>query len=831
MKKLKSVIALMLIFIFSISVSAQDFQIIPTTPVTPSPQNVLPQPVQTPVPVRPQTQQPSQTQPAQQLLPPQAPSMGKTSAFEEFISEKPVEITDFQLEILKKFEGITFQYSSKNLPKGFIAVAIKVLAITQQTDMGKVPGATPPGTTSPGATPPGTPSLQELQMLPAPILVDAGFLVGTPEAIAAAFKLIGIKVPFAASTLAVSKDVKQFGYDLFVQPPSSFAPVDQVPVGPDYVLGPGDELRISLWGRIEGQWSVVVDRDGKISLPKVGVLSVAGLSFKELKELLSKELSKYYIGFEMNVSMGMLRTIRVYVVGNAEKPGAYTISSLSTVINALFESGGPSKTGTMRDIQLKRNGQTAVHFDLYDFLLKGDKTNDARLMPEDVIFIPPIGPVTAIVGNVNSPAIYELKGEKKISQLIEMAGGLNTIAFSRRMQVERIRDNNLQVVFETDLSNVDDKDIPLQPGDVVKIFAIVPDKRIIRVSGAVQREGEYGFSPGFTVRDLIALAGGLKYYAYGKEAELTRIHVTDKGPETEKILFNLEKALSGEPVNNLLLRENDYLFIRTIPDWNLYQTVTISGEVNFPGTYTIRRGEKLSSLIERAGGFTDKAYLRGATFIRESVRELQQKQLAEMVDRLEKELLSASTAATSTALSADEAKIKAEELSQSRELVAKLRDVKASGRMTMRIDQPELLKKTLYDVELQEGDTLDIPINPQSVQVLGSVFNQTAFVYDKHKDYSDYIELAGGYTDYADEGNVYILKVDGTAMRPGGSFLSISWNKDLHRWDFGSKTLESGDTVVVPEKLERIAWVREIKDLAQILFQIAATTAVVIRVL
>jgi polysaccharide export outer membrane protein len=831
MKKLKSVTALILIFLFSIGVSAQDFQIIPTTPVTPPPQNLLPQPLQPPVPVRPQIQQPSQTQPAQQLLPPQALSMGTTSPFEEFISEKPVEITDFQLEILKKFEGIIFQYSSKNLPKGFIAVAIKVLSIAQQTDMGKVPGATPPGTASPGTTPPGTPSLQGLQMLPAPILVDAGFLVGTPEAIAAAFKLIGIKVPFAASTLAVSKDVKQFGYDLFVQPPSTFAPVDQVPVGPDYVLGPGDELRITLWGRIEGQWSVVVDRDGKISLPKVGVLSVAGLSFKELKELVSKELSKYYIGFEMNVSMGMLRTIRVYVVGNAEKPGAYTISSLSSMINALFDAGGPSKTGTMRDVQLKRNGQTVVHFDLYDFLLKGDKTNDARLMPEDVIFIPPIGPVTAIVGNVNSPAIYELKGEKKISQLIEMAGGLNTIAFSRRMQVERIRDNNLQVVFEADLSNVDDKDIPLQPGDVVKIFAIVPDKRIIRVSGAVQREGEYGFRPGFTVRDLIALAGGLKYYAYGKEAELTRIHVTDKGPETEKILFNLEKALSGEPENNLSLKEDDYLFVRTIPDWNLYQTVTISGEVNFPGTYTIKRGEKLSSVIERAGGFTDKAYLRGAIFTRESVRELQQIQLGQMVDRLEKELLSASTSATSTSLSADEAKIKEIELSQSRELVAKLRDVRASGRMTMRIDQPELLKKTLYDVELEGGDTLSIPTNPQIVQVLGSVFNQTAFVYDKDKDYSDYVDLAGGYTEYADEDNVYILKVDGTAMRPSGSFLSISWNKDSHRWDFGSKTLESGDTIVVPEKLERIAWLREIKDLTQILYQVAVATAVVVRVL
>ena len=821
MKKLKFFTALILIFIFSVNVYAQQFQVIPLMPPTQSSQ-VLMQPSQPSISGQ-QIQQPLlKQQPIQQPLPPRLPSVEKTSAFEEFISQKPIEITDFQLEILKKFEGITFQYSSKNLPKDKIAVAIKVLTIAQQAEPAKG-GEIPQSET--------TPLIKELQILPAPIIVDAGFLIGTPEAIAAAFKLIDIKLPFSISTFAVSTDIRQFGYDLFLQPPSTFAPVDKIPVGPEYVIGPGDEIKITVWGKIEGQWDVVIDSDGNISLPKVGILGVTGLTFKEMKELLHKELSKYYIGFEMNVSMGALRTIRVYVIGNAERPGAYTISSLSTLINALFEAGGPSKTGTMRDIQLKRNGQTVVRFDMYDFLLKGDKTKDVRIMPEDVIFIPPIGPVTAIAGSVNNPAIYELKGETKISQLLELAGGLNTLAFRGRMQVERIYDNNLQVVFETDLNNVTDKDVSLQSGDVVKIFPIVQDKRIIKVTGAVQREGEYGFSPNMTVKDLISLSGGLKYYAYGKEAELTRIHVTDSGPKAEKIIFSLEKALTGDPESNLPLKENDYLFVRTIPEWKLYETVIISGEVNFPGTYTIKKGEKLSSLIERAGGFTDKAYLQGAIFIRESVKEMQQRRLTEMVDRLERELLSASTAATSTALSADEAKIKSAELSQSRELVAKLRDVKATGRMAMRIDRPELLKKTLYDVELEEGDTLDIPTNPHSVQVLGSVFNQTAFVYDRDKDYSDYIELAGGYTEYADEDNVYILKVDGTAVRPSGSFLSLSWNKDLHRWEFGGPNLESGDTVVVPEKLERIAWLRETKDLIQILYQIAVATAVVIRVL
>jgi protein involved in polysaccharide export with SLBB domain len=748
--------------------------------------------------------------------------MEKTSAFEEFISQKPVEITDFQLEILKKFEGITFQYSSKNLPKDKIAVAIKVLTTAQQIEPGKGGEITQSETT--------TSLVKELQLLPAPIIVDAGFIVGTPESIAAAFKLIDIKLPFSISTFAVSTDIRQFGYDLFLQPPSTFAPVDKIPVGPEYVIGPGDEIKITVWGKIEGQWYVIVDSDGNISLPKVGILGVTGLTFKELKEVLHKELSKYYIGFEMNVSMGALRTIRVYVIGNAERPGAYTISSLSTLINALFEAGGPSKTGTMRDIQLKRNGQTITHFDIYDFLLKGDKTKDARLMPEDVIFIPPLGPVTAIAGSVNNPAIYELKGETKISQLLELAGGLNTLAFRGRIQVERILDNNLQVVFETDLNNVTDKDIGLQSGDVVKIFPIVQDKRIVRVSGAVQREGEYGFSPNMTVKDLISLAGGLKYYAYNKEAELTRIYVTDMELKTEKIVFDLEKALTGDLENNIPIRENDYLFVRTIPEWKLYETVTISGEVNFPGTYTIKKGEKLSSLIERTGGFTDMAYVRGAVFIRERIRDLQQRQIDELVERIERELMSFGTAEIATTLSPEDAKIKEAEIRQRGEFVATLKLVKAKGRMAIKIDQPEPLKKTPYDIELEGGDSLDVPSNPQSVQVIGSVYNQTAFVYDKDKDYSDYIDLAGGYTKSADEKNVYLLKADGTAVRPGGSILGITWNKSSNRWELGGQDVDPGDTIVVPEELERIVWLRQIKDLTQILYQIAVTAGVVIRV-
>jgi len=623
----------------------------------------------------------------------------------------------------------------------------------------------------------------------------------------------------------VSTNLRQFGYDLFEKPPSTFAPVEKVPVGPDYVIGPGDELRVIIWGKVTGRWNLVVDRDGNVALPKVGIIGVTGLTFKEVKSLLFRELSQYYSGFEMDVSMGRLRTIQVYVVGKARRPGAYTISSLSTLVNALFEAGGPSKTGTMRDIQVKRNGKTVTHFDVYDLLLKGDRTRDIRLMPEDVIYIPHIGKQVSIAGSVRTPAIYEMKGEMSVHDLIEMAGGVSDIAFSGRIQVERIAENLRQTVFEATLPEA--AKIKLRGGDVVKIFSVFEDRRTVRIAGAVNRPGEYGFSQGMTVSDLVSFAGGLKYYAFDEVAELTRIRVTNNGPVTTKIKINLRDALQKKGASNIRLEQDDYLFVRAVPEWRLYRTVRIDGEVRFPGTYTIEKDETLSSLIERAGGFTKDAYLRGSVFTRESVREQQQKTINEMVSRLEKELLGTSAAEAATALTPEDAKIRTLETEQKRKFLESLRAVKAKGRLVVKILPLDKLKDSPYDIRLEEGDAIHIARDPMVVQVTGSVFNQNAFVYDGSRNVSDYIKLAGGFTDNADKKKVYILKADGSAVRPGKGILGIRWNRDKHKWDSGRGTLDPGDIIVVPEKLERIAWLRETKDITQILFQIAVAAAVV----
>ncbi len=715
----------------------------------------------------------------------------------------------------------------------------------------------------------------------------------------------------------ISTDIVQFGHDLFSVSPSRFTPADKVPVGPEYVIGPGDEIRITVWGKVEGKWTVVVDRDGNIALPKVGILGVTGLTFKELKGLLYKEFSQYYASFDMNVSMGTLRTIKVYVVGNAKKPGAYTISSVSTLVNALFDVGGPSKTGGMRGIQVKRGGKTVVHFDLYDLLLRGDKTRDIRLMPEDVIFIPPIGPVAAIAGHVKRAAIYELAGETRIVDLVDMAGGVTAAGYLQRIQLERVYEHEVKIVVDKNLKELNGiENLVLKDGDMIKVFPIShtvvnavtlegnvvrpgryqwvdgmkvsdiikntdkdllvetyfdhaliersmpPDyhreiisfnlgkvvfdkdtaedkllqprdiltvysiwefleKPKVRIAGAANRPGEFELRRNMTVSDLVNLAGGVKRYAFLDEAELTRIHITNAGPKTENIRIKLKAALSKE-ADDLPLLEDDYLFIRSVPEWQFYRAVSIAGEVKFPGTYMIKSGERLSALITRAGGFTDKAYLKGAVFTRKNVQEQQQRTIDEMASRLERELLGVGSAKAAVAVSSEEAAIQKAEVDQKRRFIESLKAVKAKGRVSIVLLPPDKLQKTPYDITLEDGDTIHVPEDPKVVQVIGSVFNQNAYVYDRGKSVSDYIDLSGGYTEDADTKRPYIIKADGRATRPRTGFSS------LLGWMSGHRDVESGDTVVVPIKLERTAWLREIKDITQILYQIAVTAGVLI---
>ncbi len=723
----------------------------------------------------------------------------------------------------------------------------------------------------------------------------------------------------------ISLDINQFGYDLFRQAPASFSPVDVIPVTSDYLLGPGDEVRIDIWGKLNVDHMLEIDRDGKIILPQLGTLHLAGLSFSEAKGFLLKELSRYYKASEvkMNVSMGRLRSIRAFVVGKAAHPGSYTLSSFSTLINALFSAGGPSKVGTMRNIIVKRHGKTIVQLDLYDLLLKGNKGKDIRLMSEDVIFIPSVGPLIGVAGNVNVPAIYESKGRMTLRSLIKMAGGISATGYLQRVQVERIFENKTKIVLDVDLEGLPGEsnipDILLSDGDLVRVFSIenkitnavslkgnvvrpgtyewkkgmrlkdllksfddllpdtfldyvlierrvppdqhreylssnlgklfleadleenleeniflhpddiilvynrwdISEKKLVHVEGAVNKPGAFEYRPNMKLSDLLYLAGGVKDVAFLEAGELTRIIPTSEGPEIKRFFVDLEEVLSGERASNIHLAPDDHLSVQTVPEWELYRSVMISGEVRFPGGYTSKKGEKLSSLIERAGGYTDNAYLKGAVFSRKSVRALQQRQLDEAIDRLESQILSQSAMGIDTALTPEAAQQELAATMQRKALIAKMRSAKALGRMAIGLEDLESFGDSPSNVTLEEGDHLTIPERPQQIQVIGAVYNQTAFIFDEEEDVGDYLEKAGGFTKAADEELIYVLKVDGTA-------LSKRQTKGLFRRSLMSRVLDPGDTIVIPEEIDKISWLKETKDLTQILFQMAVTAGVLI---
>jgi polysaccharide export outer membrane protein len=272
------------------------------------------------------------------------------------------------------------------------------------------------------------------------------------------------------------------------------------------VIGPGDELRLQLWGQVNLEGSFVVDRTGMISVPRMGTIHVAGQQYDHLNEFLRSEFGRVYRNFNLTVTMGQLRTIQVFVVGQASRPGSYTISSLSTLLNALFTSGGPLPQGSLRDIQVKRGAQTVVHFDLYDLLLRGDKSNDVMLAPGDVIFIPPVGPQVGLLGSVNNAAIYELKketaGATTVADLLELGGGRTSSAAGSQARLERIVNRSLLSVIDVDLLNP--KATPLQGGDVVLIASIVDHfKDAVTLRGNVANPGRYVWHAGMRISDLI----------------------------------------------------------------------------------------------------------------------------------------------------------------------------------------------------------------------------------------------------------------------------------------------------------------------------------------
>jgi protein involved in polysaccharide export with SLBB domain len=338
---------------------------------------------------------------------------------------------------------------------------------------------------------------------------------------------------------SLGKTLPIYGAKLFRNPPSTFAPLNLVPVTPDYVIGPGDELLVQAWGQLTLNGRFTVDRAGAIYIPQVGTLHVAGLPFSQIQENLKTQIGRVFRNFDLNVNMGQLRSIQVFVVGQARRPGSYTVSSLSTLINAVFVTGGPTPQGSMRHIQLKRGGRVVVDFDLYDLLQRGDKSKDAQLLPGDVIYIPPVGPEVAVAGSVNSPAIYELKSADSTTagEALEMAAGVTSVASGQTLRLERVDEHRMRSMTQISL-DAQGKATVLRDGDLLELIAVVSQyKDAVTLRGNVANPGRYTWKAGMRVHDLLP----------NKDALITREYWLKRGQLGQPILTYIPTCLPTTP--------------------------------------------------------------------------------------------------------------------------------------------------------------------------------------------------------------------------------------------------------------------------------------------
>ncbi len=418
-------------------------------------------------------------------------------------------------------------------------------------------------------------------------LADPGRLVETPEPL----------------------KLRQFGYSLFASKVSSFAPVDNVPVGDDYTIGPGDELNLLMWGRVNQTVRLKVQRDGSILVPELGPMQLAGLKFGQARDLLASRAGQI-TGVQVDVTMGRLRTIQIFVIGEVSQPGAYTVSSLARVSNGLIAAGGVSKVGSLRRVELRRGNSIARVIDLYDLLLYGDTANDLALQPQDAIFVPVIGAVAGVVGDVKRPAIYELTGRgATLDGLLKLAGGTTAFAYTHRIQVERIENHQRMIARDVGPGESGANGFAVHDGDLVRVYAVLPQQNdVVYLKGNVRRPGTFQWRQGMRVSDLVRMGEGLAPNTFLKYAVVRRND--DVKNRAEMVPVDLESALAagGAGASDIKMRPRDELIVYSESELAEFPTVRVVGEVRKPGIYPLTGGMRVSDLIYRAGGLESSAY-------------------------------------------------------------------------------------------------------------------------------------------------------------------------------------------------------------------------------
>ena len=445
-----------------------------------------------------------------------------------------------------------------------------------------------------------------------------------------------------------------FGYDLFAGKPTSFTPINDIPVSSDYVLGPGDSLKVNLYGKESQSYELVIDQEGAAYLPDLGPVSLAGQTFSEAKQHITNTIKQRMIGVKASVSMGQLRSIRVFVLGEAHLPGSYVVSSLSTMTNALVLSGGIAQSGSLRNIQLKRKGKLIQSLDVYDLLLNGDTRNDAQLKSGDVVFIPPVGVTVGIQGQVRRAARYELEGDETTKTLIQYAGGLLSSAYPQAATLERINSNNERTLLSLNLKQSDALQTKMQNGDKVFIPKVLEKiENIVKLSGHIYRDQTLNWRPGLRLSDVMPEVRRLKpnpdltyglikrYQAPYQKLEVLAFSLGDalKQPGSvsdvrlqsqDEILFF---GLYGYEQQNELDTTRQNVVAKIIKQLRAQtnndessREVSVDGNVRYPGVYPLVVGMKVNDLINAAGGLTEKAFQLRAELNRTEFDQAQERQ-------------------------------------------------------------------------------------------------------------------------------------------------------------------------------------------------------------
>lgn len=820
--------------------------------------------------------------------------------------------------------------------------------------------------------------------------------------------------------------LEQYGYNLFAGSPTTFAPATDIPVPANYIMGPGDTVILQLYGQQNLSYELVVSREGMLLFPEIGPISVSGLNFDELRAQINDIVASQLIGQRVAVTLGSLRSIRIFILGEAFRPGSYTVSALSTMTNALFVSGGITNVGSLRHIQLRRQGETVSELDLYDLLLRGDTSADVRLLPDDVLFVPPIGNTVGVAGEVIRPAIYELKDESTVDEVVALSGGTLATAFISASRIERIDAEGNRTLIDTDLRTDNDRQLEVVNGDVIQIYSVLdrldniviteghlhrpggfqwreglrvsdviptldmllpnPDTSyalivrevpptselevhrvqlaaalaspgsvadlllqprdrlitfaangerqqalaslldelsaqarferpasvvsvqgnvrfpgsypllqgmtvgdlldsaaglledtdmnfsllirrrdsrgtiealnaidssgrsidfdrivqaddalyvfnaaepradllapvnvqlraqadslerasVVAATGQVRFPGEYPLFDNMTVEELVNASGGYTESALTTEAEMTRYYIyEDSGREVRHL--NIDLTDSSSLGKQFRLVEFDTLVVKQLPNWVAMESIELSGEVVSPGTYSISKGDSLSSVLMRAGGLTSFADPNASILLRAELRERERELLQEYQRQLESDL---------AAVALEEEGAEQAEATQIAEgLLEQVAELEPLGRLV--INLPSLLAgEASKDVIIRNGDQLFIPRTRQEVSIMGEVNRPTSHLFDAELSVGDYINLSGGLTQRSDEGRIYIIKADGQVV-----------SYDNSRWFFerDEQSLERGDTIVVPFDIEPTNYLAVWTSVSTVLFNLATT--------